>query len=45
VREIVTTVLELAGGALIVGGVAAFSVPLAVIAAGVFLITLSWRAS
>lgn len=44
-RDIVTTVLELVGGALIVGGVAAFSIPVAAIVAGGLLVTVSWRAS
>ena len=37
-RAFVTTLLELAGIALVVSGVAAFSVPVAMIVAGVFLL-------
>lgn len=41
-RDILTTVVELAGCALIVVGVALLSVPVSVIVAGVLMVTVSW---
>lgn len=41
-RDIVTTVLELLGLALIVAGIAQLSVPIAFMAAGVGLIAISY---
>lgn len=41
----VTTLLELGGIGLIVAGVAWFSVPVALIVAGVAALVLSWRLS
>lgn len=41
-RDLVTTVVELVGCALVVVGVAMLSVPIAVVTAGVLLILLSW---
>jgi len=41
-REILTTLAELAGAALIVAGIACISIPAALVAAGVGCIILSW---
>ena len=41
-RDLLTTVVELIGCALIVAGVAMVSVPVSVIVAGVLLVTVSW---
>lgn len=41
-REIITTIAELVGAALIVAGVACISIPAALVAAGVGCIILSW---
>lgn len=44
-RAIATTLLELAGIALIVAGIALISVSAALVVAGVALLTISWRAT
>jgi hypothetical protein len=41
-RDILTTVFELAGCALVVAGVAMLSVPVSVIVAGVLMVTVSY---
>lgn len=41
-RDLLTTLMELAGAALVVGGVSMFSVPLALILAGVFMVIGGW---
>lgn len=44
-RDAVTTLLELAGVVLVVIGVAAWSVPAALIVAGVACLAIGWAAS
>jgi len=41
-RDMLTTVVELIGCALIVAGVAMLSVPVSVIVAGALMVTVSW---
>lgn len=41
-RDVVTTVVELVGCALVVAGVAMLSVPVSVIVAGALMVTVSW---
>jgi hypothetical protein len=43
--SVLTTVLDVLGAALIVAGVALFSVPAALVVAGAALLAVSWRMS
>lgn len=44
-RGIVTTLLEIGGVALVVGGVAFYSIPVALVVAGVAVLLACWRLS